>query len=202
MEEVNKSKAMFMAKCFLVATVVDLYAMEAAIIIPLWGIMHQLPWPNFNFWVIGILLGISFLLGITALVFSIIGTVKKDEPYTLVTVILKAVMIPFFCVNLYAWVCLVSGMLNPFLFLGIPAIICIGACLTYCYMLMTSLPDVIYMISFTIKRKKKPNALMIVGIVLEFFFVLDVIGSILIHKAYKDIQKETDSMITRDMLGT
>ena len=57
------------------------------------------------------------------------------------------------------------------------------------------------MISFTIRRKKKPNALMIVGIILEFIFVLDVVGSILIHKAYKDIQKETDSMITRDMLG-
>ena len=200
-ENVKKSKAMFVAKCFLIAAVVDLYAMEAAVGIPLLGIMKSLPLPDFNFWLIGILLCIAVVLGLTALILSIVGTVKKDEPYTLITVVLKCAMVPFFCVNLIAWFCLVSGMMNPFLFLGIPAIICLGVCLTYVYMLMTSLPDIIYMITFTIKRKKKPNVFMIVGIVLEFIFVLDVVGSIFIHKAYKDIQKETDSMITRDMLG-
>ncbi|MBO4450308.1 MAG: hypothetical protein J5777_06955 [Clostridiales bacterium] len=202
MEEVKKSKAMFVSKVLLIVTVVVLYAMEAAIFIPLWGIMHQLPWPNFNFWVIGILLGIALILGLAALIFAIIGTVKQDDPYTKITLILKVVLVPFFALNLYAWLCLVSGMLNPFLMMGIPAIICLGICLTYVYMMMTSLPDIIYMIAFSIRRKKKPNAFMVAGIILEFFFVLDILGSIFIHKAYNDIQKEMRSMITRDMLGT
>jgi len=200
-ENVKKGRPMFVGKCLLMAAVAVLYGMEAAIFIPLWGIMHHLNWPDFNFKLIGILLGVAVLLGIIALVFSIIGTVKQDEPYTKITLVLKLVMVPFFGMNLYAWIALLSGMMNPFLFLGIPAIICIGICLTYVYMMMTSLPDIIYMIAFTIKRKKKPNASMVAGIILEFFFVLDVLGSIFIHKAYNEIQKEMRSMITRDMLG-
>lgn len=177
---------MFVSKILLIAAVVILYAMQIAIFIPAYGILHELHWPNFNFKLIGILLGIACLLGIAALVFAIIGTAKREnEPKTLITVIIKAAMVPFFCVNIYLWCALLSGMLNPFLFLAIPAIICIGICLTYVYMIMTSMPDIIYMISFLIRRKKKPDIFIILGIIFEFFFVLDLLGSIFIHKSFR-----------------
>ena len=72
---------------------------------------------------------------------------------------------------------------------AIPVVICIGCCLTYVYMIMTSLPDIIYMISFIIRRKKKPNIFMILGIIFEFFFVLDLLGSIFVHKAFKEMKE-------------
>ena len=61
----------------------------------------------------------------------------------------------------------------------------IGVCLTYVYMLMTGLPDIIYSIGFSIKNKKRPAALLIAGVILSFIFVLDVIGIIMIHRSLK-----------------
>ena len=191
MENYVKSgtKSMFVSKCLLIAAAAVLYAMQISILIPAYGILHQLNWPDFNFKLIGILLGLALVVGIAALIFGIIGTARKEEdPNTRLTVIIKAAMIPFFCINIYLWSVLVSGMLNPFLFLAIPVIIVIGCCLTYVYMIMTSLPDVIYMISFIIRRRKKPNIYMILGLIFEFFFVLDLVGAIFIDKAYKEMQ--------------
>ena len=191
MENYVKSgtKSMFVSKCLLIAAAAVLYAMQISILIPAYGILHQLNWPDFNFKLIGILLGLALVVGIAALIFGIIGTAKREEdPNTRLTVIIKAAMIPFFCINIYLWSVLVSGMLNPFLFLAIPVIIVIGFCLTYVYMIMTSLPDVIYMIAFLIRRKKKPNIYMILGLIFEFFFVLDLVGAVFIDKAYKEMQ--------------
>ncbi|MBP5775002.1 MAG: hypothetical protein J6W36_04840 [Clostridiales bacterium] len=191
MENYVKSgtKSMFVSKCLLIAAAAVLYAMQISILIPAYGILHQLNWPDFNFKLIGILLGLALVVGIAALIFGIIGTARKEEdPNTRLTVIIKAAMIPFFCINIYLWSVLVSGMLNPFLFLAIPAIIFIGCCITYVYMIMTGMPDIIYMIAFLIRRKKKPNIYMILGLIFEFFFVLDLVGAIFIDKAYKEMQ--------------
>lgn len=186
----KETKFFFVCKCLLIAAVVVLYAMQAAVLIPVGGILYDWPVPDFNFKLIIALLVIACLLGLAALIFGIVGTAKREEePKTGLTVIIKAVMVPFFCINIYLWCVLVSGMLNPFLLLAIPAVICIGCCLTYVYMIMTSLPDIIYMISFTIRRKKKPNIFMILGIIFEFFFVLDLLGSIFIHKAFKEMKE-------------
>lgn len=191
MENYVKSgtKSMFVSKCLLIAAAAVLYAMQISILIPAYGILHHKNWPDFNFKLIGILLGLAIVIGIAALIFGIIGTARKEEdPNTRLTVIIKAAMIPFFCINIYLWSVLVSGMLNPFLFLAIPVIIVIGCCLTYVYMIMTSLPDVIYMISFIIRRRKKPNIHMILGLIFEFFFVLDLVGAIFINKAFKEME--------------
>ncbi len=183
------TNSMFVSKCLLSAAAVVLYVMQGAILIPAYGILHQLNWPDFNFKLIGVLLGLALVVGIAALIFGIIGTAKREEdPKTCLTVIIKAALIPFFCINIYLWCVLVSGMLNPFLFLAIPAIIVIGCCVTYVYMIMTGLPDIIYMIAFLIRRKKKPNIYMILGLIFEFFFVLDLVGAIFINKAFKEME--------------
>ena len=185
----KETKFFFVCKYLLIAAVAVLYAMQVSILLPVGRILYNWHVPDFNFKLIIVLLVIACLLGLAALIFGIIGTAKREEePKTGLTVIIKAVMVPFFCINIYLWCVLVSGMLNPFLFLAIPAIICIGCCLTYVYMFMTSLPDIIYMISFTIRRKKKPNIFMILGIIFEFFFVLDLLGAIFINKAFKEMQ--------------
>ena len=81
-------------------------------------------------------------------------------------------------------------MLNPFLMWAIPLVMVIGVCLTYAYMFMSSWPDIIYMIIYLIKNKRRPKTGMVLGIVFEFFFVLDIVGAILVNKAYKESLKE------------
>lgn len=182
----EKPRFMKASKIILALTVVVLYVMQALVFFPMYGILHDVNYGDFNFPAIFILLGVSLVLGLAAFVLAIIGSVKNEAPVTIVTVVLKAVMVPFFGINLYLWIMGISGMLNPFLMLGIPAVGFIGVCLTYVYMLMTSLPEILYTIIFCVKNKKRPVVFMIVGVILEFFFIGDIIGAIMLHKAFKD----------------
>ena len=183
----EKPRLMFASKLLLILTAVVLYAMQIMVFVPIMGLMNSLKTFDFNFPVIFILLGISIVLGITSFILAIVGGIKNEEPKTLVTIIVKAALIPFFCINLYCWILGISGMLNPFLIMGIPAVGFIGICLTYVYMFMTSAPDIVYTLIFCIKNKKRPTALMIVGVILEFFFLADIVGAVLLHKSYKEI---------------
>ena len=54
---------------------------------------------------------------------------------------------------------------------------------------MTSLPDIIYTIIFLIKNRQRPNVFIVVGIIAMFFFVLDVVGAILLNVGYKKLAK-------------
>ena len=182
----EKPRFMKASKIILALTVVVLYVMQALVFFPMYGILNQKDFGDFNFPAIFILLGVSLVLGLAAFILAIIGSVKNEAPVTIVTVVLKAVMVPFFGINLYLWIMGIIGMLNPFLMLGIPAVGFIGVCLTYVYMLMTSLPEILYTIIFCVKNKKRPVVFMIVGVILEFFFIGDIIGAIMLHKAFKD----------------
>ena len=183
----QKARLMFASKLLLILTAVVLYAMQILVFVPIMGLMNSLKTFDFNFPAIFILLGVSIVLGLTSFILAIVGGLKNEEPKTLVTIIVKAALIPFFCINLYCWILGISGMLNPFLLMGIPAVGFIGICLTYVYMFMTSAPDIVYTLIFCIKNKKRPTALMIVGVILEFFFLADILGAVLLHKSYKDI---------------
>ena len=46
------------------------------------------------------------------------------------------------------------------------------------------------MIIYLIKNKRRPKTGMVLGIIFEFFFVLDIVGAILVNKAYKESLKE------------
>ena len=184
---VKKPRLMLVGKIVLILTVCVLYAMQLSVFLPAYGILNGKDFGDFNFILICVLLGVSLVAGLAALILSISGTVKGEGPLTIITVVAKIIMIPFFCINLYLWIMLVGGMMNPFLLMGIPVVACVGVCLTYVYMLTTSLPDVIFSIWFCLKQKRRPTKLMIIGIICCFIFVADVAGSILLHKTFKDI---------------
>ena len=186
----KKPKFMRISKIMLILTAVVLYIMQILVFVPMMGIMTESRTFNLSLPAVFIVLAVSILLGLTAFILAIVGGVKNESPSTLVTVIVKACLIPFFGINLYCWILGLAGMMNPFLMFGIPAVGFIGICLTYVYMFMTSAPDIVYTIIFCIKNKKRPTALMIVGVILEFFFLSDLVGAILLHKTYKDITIE------------
>ena len=182
---VKRPRLMRVCKILLIVTITVLYLMQGFIAVPLYGMMKSVDTGELNVKLVFILLAISILTGITALGFGIAGTVKNENPLTGITVGVKIAMIPFFGLNIVLWILLFAGMLNPFLMFGIPLAAVIGVCLTYVYMLMTGLPDIIYSIGFCIKNKKRPAALLIAGVIFSFIFVLDVIGIIMIHRSLK-----------------
>lgn len=177
----------------LVATLI-LYVMQMLIAVPLFGaFVLEANWgelDNTRLSAVGILLAVALVLDLVSFVLAIIGSAKQEEPKTKMTVIIKALFIPFFLINITLYVLSFLGMLNPFLMWAIPLVMVIGVCLTYAYMFMSSWPDIIYMIIYTIKRKRRPKLGMVLGIIFEFFFVLDIVGAILIHRAYKKSLEE------------
>lgn len=186
----KKSGIMLACKIFLILGVIDLYVMQIPMGITFYSIYAQKPGPNFNFKLIAVEIGIFFVCALVSFILGIVAGVKNTKPMTKITFILKLIMIPFFIINLIMWLCLLGGMMNPFTFMGIPFVMALGACLTYCYMIATGLPDIMFAIIYHIKNKKKPKIIMIVGILLCFIFVLDVVGIFLMNKAYKDYEVE------------
>ena len=173
----------------LVATLI-LYVMQMLIAVPLFGaFVLEENWgdmDNARLSAVGILLAVALVLDLVSFILAIIGAAKQEDPKTKMTIVIKALFIPFFLINITLYVLAFLGMLNPFLMWAIPLVILIGVCLTYAYMFMSSWPDIIYLI----KNKRRPKPGMVLGIVFEFFFVLDIVGAILINKAYKESLKE------------
>ena len=177
----------------LVATLI-LYVMQMLIAVPLFGaFVLEENWgdmDNARLSAVGILLAVALVLDLVSFILAIIGSAKQEDPKTKMTVIIKALFIPFFLINITLYVLSFLGMLNPFLMWAIPLVMVIGVCLTYAYMFMSSWSDIIYMIIYLIKNKRRPKPGMVLGIIFEFFFVLDIVGAILVNKAYKESLKE------------
>ena len=186
---------MLAAKIVILVATVVLYVMQMLIAVPIFGtFVMQQNWgelDNTRLSAVGILLAVALVLDLVSFVLAIIGSAKQEEPKTGMTILIKALFIPFFLINITLYILSFLGMMNPFLMWAIPLVMCIGVCLTYAYMFMSSWPDIIYMIIYLIKNKRRPKLGMVLGIIFEFFFVLDLIGAILVHRAYKKSLEET-----------
>ena len=180
---------MLAAKIVILVATVVLYVMQMLIAVPLFGaFVLEENWgelDNTRLSAVGILLAVALVLDLVSFVLAIIGSAKQEEPKTGMTILIKALFIPFFLINITLYILSFLGMMNPFLMWAIPLVMCIGVCLTYAYMFMSSWPDIIYMIIYLIKNKRRPKTGMVLGLIFEFFFVLDLIGAILVHRAYK-----------------
>ena len=191
MNKTRNTPFMLISKIVLFVCLASMYYMQANVALPLYDVFHQTN--------IGGQLDVDFVLeilvvtvciGLAAFILGIIGgAMREAKPYVVLTIVIKILMIPFFGINIYLWLLVMSGMLNPFLLFGIPAMAGIGVVLTYVYMFMTSLPDIIYTIIFLIKNRQRPNVFIVVGIIAMFFFVLDVVGAILLNVGYKKLAK-------------
>ena len=186
---------MLAAKIVILVATVVLYVMQMLIAVPIFGtFVMQQNWgelDNTRLSAVGILLAVALVLDLVSFVLAIIGSAKQEEPKTGMTILIKALFIPFFLINITLYILSFLGMMNPFLMWAIPLVMCIGVCLTYAYMFMSSWPDIIYMIIYLIKNKRRPKLRMVLGLIFEFFFVLDLIGAILVHRAYKKSLEET-----------
>ena len=114
-------------------------------------------------------------------IFGIIEIFKDSVNPLKLTLIIKIIQIPWYCINFFIIFLLVAGMLNPFLMLGIPILIAISSFITYVYMVSSSIHSVAYIIHKMIKKEMKVKVLTIFALVFCFIFCLDLVGTIIIY---------------------
>ncbi|MGN1373130.1 MAG: hypothetical protein ACI4VK_03665 [Candidatus Coproplasma sp.] len=148
--------------------------------------------PSVDFEVCGVLILIGLCLnvllipvGIVAVAFAILNLTSDGKNPAWVTFIVKLVLIPWYCLNFLVCFMLVAGFLNPFLMLAVPLLIGIEVCITYLYMLCSSLQIISYTVRQLITKRIRLTPTLIVAIVFSFIFVLDVVGSYLLHAELK-----------------
>lgn len=137
----------------------------------------------------GVVVGlVAALIAAGVIVPSIVSIfTNNNEDMSKFTMIIKLASIPWYVGNFAMWGLLVAGMLNPFLLIAIPLVICIAVFITYVDMLSISMNNICVIISNLRKKKYQPNALLIVGMVFQFIFCLDILGAIF---TYLDCNKQ------------
>ena len=125
--------------------------------------------------------GVISIIFIANIVLSIVSIFKGDESPAKVTMISKLALIPWYIFNFVFCAILLSGFLNPFLFMAIPLAMFIMISMTYFYMLSMSLPNVAHFINSWAKKKVKPHPLTIVAVVFLFVFCLDPVGAVIYY---------------------
>ena len=120
---------------------------------------------------------------------SLISIFKGQYNPSKIVMICKLVLIPWYILNFIMCIMLIGGMLNPFMMIAIPIVICIEVIITYVYMISTSLPDIAYFFNRVFRKAISVNGLLIVSIVLLFIFCLDIVGGIMFYLSSAKNQK-------------
>ena len=117
---------------------------------------------------------------------------NKSSPLK-TTMIVKLCLIPWYVFNFLVCAVLVAGFMNPWLFLATPLLIFIEVASTYIFMLSTGAHSIIYIIKNMITKNVKPNAKVIIALVFQLFFCLDIVGSIMLN--VKGRKKPAENLI-------
>jgi hypothetical protein len=141
-------------------------------------------------------MGLGVAFGIVALIVALINAIlalihvfRCSVPPTKTSMVIKIVLIPFYLMNFFYWALLAAGFCNPWLMLGVPLIITLGAIITFCYMISTSAPNLFYLFRLGKEKKLKANGYYVTAIVFHFFFILDVVGAIMLDHLLKKEEK-------------
>ena len=114
------------------------------------------------------------------LVLSIVSIFKGDNKNpSLLVLILKCALIPWFILNFVMCFIFALGMLNPFLMLFMPIVVCILVGCTYLCMVTTSLPDIAFYVGKLRRKETTIVPLYVVSIVFMFIFCMDAIGALI-----------------------
>lgn len=133
---------------------------------------------------------IAFLVAIATMILSTISIfLKNDKNNTKFIMIIKIILIPWYIANFTLWALMILGMLNPFLFVAIPIMIVLSMFGTYIYMLSSSLNNICLIISNFKNKTLEVKPLFIVGMILQLFFCIDIVGAILTFIASRQYKK-------------
>lgn len=152
-------------------------------------------WPVMQFFEFGgVFIALALACGAVGLVLSLVG-MKKELPSPLkMTLIVKLALIPWYGFNVYYALCIIGGMLNPFLWFIIPLEIAVMVSVTWILMILTGVQDVVYVCQALKDKRLAPSPAVIAGLIMQFIFVLDVAGAgLLVAAAGKAAQASTTS---------
>ncbi len=172
-------------KKWLIAFMITVYLMQISLLVGM-GIFFALPDAKIYFVFIApaVFLCLAFVLGCINIVFGVLQF-KSPEPNVTKTVMLaKLSLIPFFIVNFILCILLIAGLLNPFLFMSIFIVAPLLIAITYGITFVTSSYNLGFIVNKFINGESNITTLVVCG-VFHFFFVFDVIGSILLYKSTK-----------------
>ncbi len=137
-----------------------------------------------------VLMGVSFLIGLINTVIAIINIFSDTPSPTHSTMIMKFVLIPWYFLNFFDWLLMVGICANPWLMLAVPLIICMGIGYTFTILLFTNVHNISYVIHLIKNKKIRLTSNIVIPVVLHFVFVLDILGSILLHKELQKIEEQ------------
>lgn len=173
------------SKIFILLGVLSMYALQIGVLLPLRFVLRGESGTNISPAFVLACIMFACLFGIIGFILAIVAGVRKEVPATVFSMVLKFIMIPFFILNFLFWAFFFLGTLNPFLIAATPFVVLIGVFLTYLVVLMTSLPDVAFTLIELRLYRGCPKKLFVLGVVFSFFFVLDVVGAVILHIAFK-----------------
>lgn len=125
-------------------------------------------------------------LAFVSIIIAFISIFKKGINPSKISMIIKLVLIPFYIINFVEWAILGIGSLNPFLFIIGFLAVAFGIFFTYVCMLGTSAYNIGYVFSLIRQKKIENKRLLITATVFQFFFGLDVLGSIMLYFLTKE----------------
>lgn len=140
---------------------------------------------------------VAAAVGFVGFVLAAAGMSKGAPSPTKTTFIVKLALIPWYLFNAFYCFYLIAGSLNPWLLIAIPIEIAVTVFVTYVLTVMTGIHDVLYVIGEIKNKRAEVSASVIVGLVMQFFFVLDVVGAIMLHAAMKKAQNRTPDAVFR-----
>ena len=173
------------SKIFILLGALSMYALQIGVLFPLRFVLRGESGTEISGGFVLACILFACLFGIIGFILAIVAGVRKEAPATVFSMVLKFMMIPFFILNFLFWVFLFLGTLNPFLIVATPFVALIGGFLTYLVVLMTSLPDVVFTLIELRLYTGASKKLFVLGVVFSFFFVLDVVGAVILHIAFK-----------------
>lgn len=123
------------------------------------------------------------LICVANIVFAVISIFKGETDPSKTVLKVKLALIPWYVINFVMCVVIVAVLSNPFMMLGIPAVIGLSLCMTYFFMLGTSLADVAnYLRKVYVEKSEKPSKSRIVTVICLFIFCLDIVGGVAFYR--------------------
>ncbi|MBO4637820.1 MAG: hypothetical protein J5685_11825 [Clostridiales bacterium] len=179
---------MNVSKVFSIVQVVFMYGLQVFACLFTYGGLYKTLEFKIALTVFLIVAGVAFISGLVSTIAAGVSSLRGGVPCIRFFGIIKLILLPYYIINIFFWLKLIGGFMNPFLMLGIPILIIIGVCATYLYMVLTSLPAVISTAVYMKKQHRKISAIIVLALVAEFIFVLDTVGAVILMKcAGKDI---------------
>lgn len=124
---------------------------------------------------------------IVNIILSLVSIKKGDKNPSLLMLILKCALMPWFVLNFAICAVITLGTLNPFLIWAMPIIISILVSSTYLCMVSTSLPNIAYFAGKLRKREASLRPQFVVPIVFMFIFCMDAIGALIFFISSKKL---------------